>query len=165
MKAKKIALYGLLTALALILSYVESLLPLSFTVPGIKMGLPNVAILFALYKLDFKSACIISLIRVVLTSTLFSNGFSLVYSAAGAVLSLTVMYLLRRSGKFSVAAVSAAGGVAHNVGQIIVAIFVLETGALIYYLPVLCISGIVTGLLIGLVSALLIKRVDLKRVR
>lgn len=162
MNTKKIALCGLLTALAMILSYIEAVLPLSFTVPGVKIGLPNIAILFVIYKVDFREACVISLIRVVLTSILFGNAFSLLYSVAGAVLSLLVMYLLRKSGKFGISAVSVAGGVAHNVGQIIVAIFTLETGSLIYYLPVLCISGIAAGLLVGLVSALLIKRVKLK---
>lgn len=162
MKTRKTAVYGLLVALAMILSYVESLLPLSFAVPGVKMGLPNILVLFALYKMGFRDACIISLVRVLLSSILFGNVFSLVYSAAGAVLSLGVMYLMRRCGKFSTAGVSVAGGVAHNVGQIIVAIFVLETGGLIYYLPALCVSGIGAGLLVGLVSALLIKRVDLK---
>jgi heptaprenyl diphosphate synthase len=162
MKAKKLAVYGLLVALAMILSYVEALIPLSFAVPGIKMGLPNIVVLFALYKIGFREAATISLVRVMLSSILFGNMFTLVYSASGAVLSLLVMYLLRRSGKFSTAAVSVAGGVAHNVGQIIVAIFVLETAGLIYYLPALCVSGVVAGLLIGFVSALLIKRVDLK---
>lgn len=162
MNTKKIALCGLLTALAMILSYIEAVLPLSFTVPGVKIGLPNIAILFVIYKVGFREACVISLIRVVLTSILFGNAFSLLYSVAGAVLSLLVMYLLRKSGKFGISAVSVAGGVAHNVGQIIVAIFTLETGSLIYYLPVLCISGIAAGLLVGLVSALLIKRVKLK---
>lgn len=162
MKTRKIALCGLLTALAMILSYVEAMLPLSFTVPGIKMGLPNIAILFVIYKLGFRYACIVSLIRVVLTSILFGNAFSLLYSVAGAVLSLAVMYLLRKSGKFGVTAVSVTGGVAHNVGQIIVAIFALETGSLIYYLPILCVSGIGAGLAVGLVSALLIKRVNVK---
>ena len=163
MNTRKIALCGLLTALAMILSYVEAILPLSFTVPGVKMGLPNIAILFIIYKIGFREACIVSLVRVVLTSILFGNAFSLLYSIAGAVLSLLVMYLLRRSGKFGITSVSVAGGVAHNVGQIIVAIFALETGSLIYYLPVLCVSGTAAGLLIGLVSALLIKRVTLKK--
>lgn len=158
MKNSKIAAYGLLTALAMILSYIETLVPLSFAVPGIKMGLPNIAVLFALYRLGFKDAAAISLLRVFLSSLLFGNLFSLVYSAAGAVLSLFVMLFLKKSGKFSVTGVSVAGGVAHNAGQIIVAVFVLETAGLAYYLPVLCISGTVAGICIGLVSGLLIKR-------
>lgn len=161
MKTKNLALYGLLTALALVLSYLESLLPLSFAVPGVKMGLPNIAVLFALYRLGGKGACAISLARVLLASVLFGNMFSLAYSAAGAALSLLVMLLLKKSGKFGVAAVSVTGGVAHNAGQIIVAIFVLETRGLIWYLPPLCVSGIAAGLLVGLASALLIRRADI----
>ena len=161
MKTERLALYGLLTSLALILSYLESLLPLSFAVPGVKLGLPNIAVLFALYRLGGRGACTISLVRVLLASILFGNLFSLAYGAAGASLSLLVMLLLKKSGKFSVAAVSVAGGVAHNAGQIIVAIFVLETRGLIYYLPPLCVSGIAAGLLVGLAAALLIKRADI----
>lgn len=161
MKTKKIALYGLLTTLALILSYLESLLPLSFAVPGVKLGLPNIAVLFALYRLGGRGACAISLVRVLLVSVLFGNMFSLAYGASGAVLSLLVMLLLKKSGKFSVAAVSVAGGVAHNAGQIIVAVFVLETRGLIYYLPPLCVSGVAAGLLVGLAAALLIRRTDI----
>ncbi len=161
MKTERLALYGLLTSLALILSYLESLLPLSFAVPGVKLGLPNIAVLFALYRLGGRGACTISLVRVLLASILFGNLFSLAYGAAGASLSLLVMLLLKKSGKFSVAAVSVAGGVAHNAGQIIVAIFVLETRGLIYYLPPLCVSGVAAGLLIGLSAALLIKRADI----
>ena len=141
MKTERLALYGLLTSLALILSYLESLLPL--------------------YRLGGRGACTISLVRVLLASILFGNLFSLAYGAAGASLSLLVMLLLKKSGKFSVAAVSVAGGVAHNAGQIIVAIFVLETRGLIYYLPPLCVSGVAAGLLIGLSAALLIKRADI----
>lgn len=161
MKTKNTALYGLLTALALVLSYLESLLPLSFAVPGVKLGLPNIAVLFALYRLGGKGACAISLVRVLLVSVLFGNMFSLAYSAAGAALSLLVMLLLRKSGKFGVTAVSVAGGVAHNIGQITVAVFVLETRGLMWYFPPLCVSGIAAGLLVGLASALLIKRTDL----
>ena len=152
MKTKRLALYGLLTSLALILSYLESLMPLSFTVPGVKLGLPNIAVLFALYRLGGRGACTISLVRVLLVSIL-----------AGAALSLAVMLILKGSRKFSVAAVSVAGGVAHNAGQIIVAVFVLETRGLIYYLPPLCVSGVAAGLLVGLAAALLIKRVDIGR--
>ena len=164
MKAKRLALCGLLTALALVLSYLESLVPLgslSFFVPGVKLGLPNLAILFALYRLGFKEAAVISLVRVLLVSLLFGNVFSLAYSAAGAALALAVMGLLRRSGKFGTAGVSVAGAVAHNVGQIRVAMAVLETGAIAAYLPVLLLTGTAAGVAIGLVSAVLIGRIKL----
>ena len=162
MRTKKVAIYGLCIALALVLSYVEALVPLSVSVPGVKLGLANIAVIFALYKISLRDACVISLLRAVLVAMLFGNAFSLVYSLAGAVLSLAVMALLRKTGVFSVTGVSVAGGVAHNVGQIIVAVFVLETGRLVYYLPVLCISGVAAGVCIGLASALIIKRVDIK---
>ena len=163
MKAKNVALYGLLIALALVLSYLESLVPLSFAVPGIKMGLPNIVVVFALYRLRWRDAAVISLVRVLLVSVLFGNVFSLAYSAAGAVLSLLVMLLLKSTGKFSETGVSVAGAVAHNAGQILVAVFVLETGRLVYYLPVLCISGTIAGICIGLVSALLVKRIRFEK--
>ncbi len=162
MKANKVALYGLLTALAMILSYIEHLVPMSFAVPGVKLGLPNIAIVFALYKLSFKDAAIISLLRVFLSAILFGNMFSLAYSLIGAVLSLLVMALLKGSRKFSPTGVSVAGGLAHNMGQIAVAVFVLETSRLVYYLPVLCLSGTVAGVCIGLAAALLIKRLKIK---
>ena len=160
MTTKRIARYGLLIALALILSYVESLLPVFVAVPGVKMGLPNIVIMFALYSLGVKDAAIISLIRVVLAGALFGSVFSMLYSAAGAVLSLAVMAVLLKTKRFSPVGVSVAGGVAHNAGQIIVAILVTETAQLIYYLPVLCISGIAAGILIGVVSGIIINRLQ-----
>lgn len=163
MKARKVALYGVLIALALVLSYLESLVPLSFAVPGIKMGLPNIVIVFALYSLGFKDAAIISLLRVVLVSILFGNVMSMAYSLAGAVLSLLVMLLLFKSGKFGTAGVSVAGAVAHNAGQILTAMLLLETAQISYYLPVLCISGTVAGICIGLISAVLLKRIKPKK--
>ena len=158
MKSSKVAQYGLITALALVLSYLESLLP-PLGVPGVKLGLPNLAVVFALYRLSWRDACVISLVRVALVALLFGNGASLAYSAAGAVLSLAVMGLLWKTGKFSSVGVSVAGGVAHNAGQILVAMAMLETSRLAWYLPVLWISGTVAGVLIGVVSGVLVKRV------
>ena len=158
MKASKVAQYGLLTALALVLSYVESLLP-SLGVPGVKLGLPNLAVVFALYRLGFKDACVISLVRVVLVTLLFGNGAALAYSIAGAALSLALMGLLWKTGKFSSVGVSVAGGVAHNGGQILVAMALLETSRLAWYLPVLWVSGTGAGVLIGVVSGVLVERV------
>lgn len=158
MKASKVAQYGLITALALVLSWLESLLP-PLGVPGVKLGLPNLAIVFALYRLGWIDACVISLVRVVLVTLLFGNGASLAYSAAGAALSLAAMGLLNKTGKFSSVGVSVAGGVAHNAGQILVAMALLETSRLAWYLPVLWVSGTVAGVLIGVVSGELVKRV------
>ena len=158
MNASKVAQYGLLIALALALSWLESLLP-PLGVPGMKLGLPNLAIVFALYRLGVQDACVISLVRVVLAALLFGNGAALAYSAAGAVLSLAVMGLLKQIDRFSPVGVSVAGGVAHNAGQILVAMALLETARLAWYLPVLWISGTVAGVLIGIVSGELVKRV------
>ncbi len=158
MKASKVARYGLLVALALVLSYAESLIP-PVGVPGVKLGLPNLAVVFALYRLGAVDAWVISLIRVGLAALLFGNGVSLAYSITGAALSLLVMCLLKRTGKFSETGVSVAGGVSHNIGQILVAVILLGTTRLAWYLPVLCVSGTVAGILIGIVSALLVKRV------
>ena len=158
MKSSKVAQYGLITALALVLSYLESLLP-PLGVPGVKLGLPNLAIVFALYRLSFRDACVISLVRVALAALLFGNGASLAYSAAGAVLSLAVMGLLKKAGRFSSVGVSVAGGVAHNAGQILVAMAMLETARLAWYLPVLWISGVIAGVVVGAVSGELVRRV------
>lgn len=158
MDASKVARYGLLTALALVLSWVESLLP-PLWVPGVKLGLPNLAIVFALYRLGLKDACAISLARVVLVTLLFGNGAALAYSVAGAALSLSLMGPLKKTGKFSCVGVSVAGGVAHNAGQILVAMALLETARLAWYLPVLWVSGTVAGVLIGIVSGVLVERV------
>lgn len=158
MKASKIAQYGLLTALALVLSYLESLIP-PLWVPGVKLGLPNLAVVFALYRLGWKDACAISLARVVLVTLLFGNGAALAYSIAGAALSLALMGVLKRTGKFSPVGVSVAGGVAHNAGQILVAMALLETSRLAWYLPVLWVSGTIAGVLIGIVSGVLVERV------
>ena len=158
MRASKVAQYGLITALVLVLSYLESLLP-PLGVPGVKLGLPNLAIVFALYRLSWKDACAISLARVALATLLFGNGAALAYSVAGAALSLTVMGLLKKTGKFSSVGVSVAGGVAHNAGQILVAMALLETSRLAWYLPVLWVSGTVAGVLIGIVSGVMVKRV------
>ncbi|MBE6997981.1 MAG: Gx transporter family protein [Ruminococcaceae bacterium] len=159
MKTKTVALTGLLIALALILSYLESLVPLSFAVPGIKLGLPNLVIVFALYRLRPATAAAISLLRVALVALLFGSVLSLAYSAAGAVLSYCVMLLLRRTGRFGCTGVSVAGAVAHNLGQIAAAAVLLQTASLTWYLPVLCLSGTVAGVCIGLLAALLVKRI------
>ena len=161
MKTKKITLYAFLTALALILSYLESLVPMSFAVPGIKMGLPNIVIVFALYKLGFRPALCISLVRVLLVSILFGNVMSMAYSIAGAVLSLAVMAALRKCRKFSAVGVSVAGALGHNVGQVACAMLLLETGGLAYYLVPLCISGAVAGIIIGIAGGIVVNRVKI----
>lgn len=149
---------GLTIALAMIMSYIEALVPLSFAVPGIKMGLANIVIIFVLYKIGTKEAILVSLIRVILVSLLFSNVMAMAYSIAGAVLSLSIMWLLKKTDKFSVIGVSIAGGIMHNVGQIIMAVILLGTEQIALYLPVLIITGTATGVVIGIVSGLVINR-------
>ena len=149
---------GLTVALAMIMSYIEALVPISFAVPGIKMGLANIVIIFVLYKIGTKEAILVSLIRVILVSLLFSNVMAMAYSIAGAVLSLSVMWLLKKTDKFSFVGVSIAGGMMHNVGQIIMAVILLGTEQIALYLPVLIITGTVTGVVIGIVSGLVINR-------
>lgn len=157
-KTKRLVLLAMLTAVAMILSYVESLLP-SVGIPGVKMGLANIAVIFALFRFGWKEATALSLVRVVLVSLLFGSVGAMLYSLAGAVLSLAVMALLRRIDRFSTVGISVAGGVAHNAGQILMAMLILQTKQLLGYLPVLAVSGIAGGVLTGLVAALLIRRI------
>lgn len=157
-KTKRLVLLAMLTAVAMILSYVESLLP-SVGIPGVKMGLANIAVIFALFRFGWKEAAALSLVRVVLVSLLFGSVGAMLYSLAGAVLSLAVMALLRRIDRFSTVGISVAGGVAHNAGQILMAMLILQTKQLLGYLPVLAVSGIAGGVLTGLAAALLICRI------
>ena len=157
-KTKRLVLLSMLTAVAMILSYVESLLP-SVGIPGVKMGLANIAVTFALFRFGWKEAAALSLVRVVLVSLLFGSIGAMLYSLAGAVLSLAVMALLRRTDRFSTVGVSVAGGVAHNAGQILMAMLILQTRQLLGYLPVLAVAGIGGGILTGLAAALLIRRI------
>ncbi len=157
-ETKRFVLLAMLTAVAMILSYVESLLP-SVGIPGVKMGLANIAVIFALFRFGWKEAAALSLVRVVLVSLLFGSVGAMLYSLAGAVLSLAVMALLRRIDRFSTVGVSVAGGVAHNAGQILMAMLILQTKQLFGYLPVLAVSGIAGGVLTGLAAALLIRRI------
>lgn len=158
MKTRKVAFLGLCIALSMILSYVESLIPPLVAVPGVKVGLPNLVIIFMLYKVSVKETVAVSIIRVVLVSILFGNVLSMVYSLAGAALSLLGMILMKKW--FSKIAVSVAGGVLHNIGQIITAIIVMETSQIIFYLPVLLISGTIAGVLIGVGASLIVKRLE-----
>ncbi len=160
MKARKVAFLGLSIALAMILSFVESQIPVFTAVPGMKVGLPNLVMVFLLYRVGWKETVVVSLIRVVLVALLFGNLQSLIFSIAGAVLSLTGMILLQKTKLFSPITVSVVGGILHNVGQIIAACLWTRTAQIAYYLPVLFISGICAGVVIGLVSGLLLKRLD-----
>ena len=158
-RTKKIAFIGITASLAMLLSYVEFLLPPIFvSVPGIKMGLPNVVILYVLYALDFRYALLVSLVRICLSSLLFGNTMTFAYSIAGAMLSLLIMLILKKTDKLSVIGVSVAGGVSHNIGQILVAMLLLDTPQIAFYLIILAITGTVSGIFIGLCGAILTKR-------
>ena len=159
-KNRKLALYGLLTALALILSYVEAQLPAFFAVPGMKLGLTNIVVLLALYCMGAESALSVNFVRIVLVSILFGNGVSFWYSLAGGLLSGVVMIALKKCGRLSLLAVSTAGGIAHNVGQILAAVVLLRTAALGWYLLVLWFTGLVSGVVIGMLSGGLCRRLE-----
>ena len=154
----KVAYFGVFTTLALIFSYVETLIPIQFGIPGVKLGLANLIIVIALYRMKLSEAYLLSIVRVLLAGFIFGNYFSIIYNLAGGLLSLTVMALLRKKGGFSVIGVSIAGGVFHNIGQLIIASVIVETFSVMYYVPVLLIAGLVTGLLIGIASDGMLKR-------
>ena len=155
--AKRIAYMGMLTALAFVFSYIEFLLPINLGVPGIKLGLANLVVIVALYTMSVRAACTLSFVRIVLTGLTFGNLASMIYSLAGGILSLAAMILAKRRNAFSVTGVSVLGGVFHNIGQIIAAILVLETSGLLYYLPVLVVSGTIAGALIGILASVIIR--------
>lgn len=157
-KVKKLAVMGLCAAIALILSYVEVVLPPIFAaVPGIKIGLANICVIFALYRFGVLDAAVISLVRLIIVAVLFGNPMTFIYSLAGAALSLAVMAILKRFDFMSGVGVSVAGGVMHNVGQVIIAMLLLRTAEIGYYMVVLTFTGIVSGIFVGLCGGLLIK--------
>ena len=149
--ASTIAKLGLLTAVAIVLGYFEHLLPVS-GIPGVKLGLANTVLLYALYLLDVPSAILLMFLKVGVSGLLFGGPAAMLYSFAGGVLSLVVMIFARKLPGFSVVGVSVLGAVAHNVGQMLVAVFVVETRAILAYLPILLIAAAVTGTLTGLIA-------------
>ena len=154
----RVAYFGVFTALALIFSYVETLIPVNLGIPGVKLGLANLIIVVALYKMRLSEAYLLSVVRVLLAGFIFGNYFSIIYSLAGGLLSLTVMALLKKWGGFSLQGISIAGGVFHNIGQLIVAAVVVETFSVTFYFPVLLVAGLLTGLVIGIVAEMMLKR-------
>ena len=161
---RKLTSLALTVSFALILSFVESRIPAFTAIPGVKVGLANIAVIFTLYKFGIKEAIAVSAVRVLLVSMLFGSPVSMIYSISGAVLSLCVMFLLKKLTPVSTVVVSVSGGVMHNIGQICAASIVLGTNVVIYYLPFLLLSGTIAGIVVGVASALLIKKVDLKKI-
>lgn len=163
-RIKRLTFLGLSATVALLLSYVEFLLPPLFVaVPGIKLGLPNIIIIFLLYRLGMRSAVTVSMIRLLISSMLFGSAMTFAYSLAGAILSLLVMEILRKTDLFSMPVVSIAGGVSHNLGQILVAMLLLNTPQIVYYMLVLAITGTISGCFIGLCGSLMVKRIPIDR--
>ncbi|MBR6391369.1 MAG: Gx transporter family protein [Lachnospiraceae bacterium] len=155
-RTANIAYMGLCLALALILSYVESLIPFNFGIPGIKLGLANLCVVILLYICGYREALTVDLLRVILAGFLFGNLSMIMYSLAGAAVSFICMALVHKTGRFGPMGVSLSGGVTHNIGQLIVAVFVLGTMRIVYYVPALIISGALTGALLGIITALVL---------
>lgn len=157
--ARNVATSAVLAALALIFSYIEVLIPFQPGLPGVKLGLANLVVIVCLYRMNAKYALTINIIRVIVAGLLFTGLWGLVYSLAGSLLSFAVMYLLKKTNLFSVIGVSMAGGVAHNLGQLLIAAFAVSTASLLYYFPILIVSGMVAGLIIGIADYILIRRI------
>lgn len=160
MKSKKIATYGLLVALAFILSYIESLFPIPLPIPGIKVGLANLVVLAALYTLGVKEAFVLSLVRIVLVGFTFGNLSTMMFSLGGGFLSWLLMVLAKRSKQLGLVGVSVIGGLSHNIGQIAVAMVVIENIYVLGYLPILLVFGALTGTIIGILGSLIVKRLN-----
>ena len=158
-RTRRIAVSAMFAALALIFSYIEAILPLSTGIPGVKLGIANLVVILALYNMNFRYAMGINVIRILVAGLLFNGLFGALYSLAGGVVSLTVMWLVKRTGLFSMTGVSMAGGVAHNMGQLLVASALVSNLKMFVYLPVLMFSGIAAGILIGITASVINERV------
>ena len=156
--AEMVARGALLSSLALLFSYVEAMIPFVPQIPGIKLGLANIVVIIALYRYSARTALVVNLVRIFLAGFLFSGVFGILYSAAGALLSLLVMTLLKKSGRFHLVSISMAGGVFHNVGQLIVASLLVGTSGILSYLPVLWFVGMGMGSLVGVLDSLILTR-------
>ena len=160
--AKKVSLYGILVSLAFIASYIEVLIPFNFHIPGMKLGLANIAVLVALYTGGAKAGITVSIIRIILVGLTFGNPYSAIYGLSGGVLSLAVMIFLKRTDFFGMMGVSMAGGVAHNIGQLLCAMILLKLSAVFTYLSYLILVGTVTGALIGIIDEEVLKRLKIR---
>ena len=162
--AKKVSLYGILVSLAFIASYIEVLIPFNFHIPGMKLGLANIAVLIALYTGGTKAGITVSIIRIILVGLTFGNPYSAIYGLSGGVMSLAVMIALKKTDFFGVMGVSMAGGVAHNLGQLLCAMILLKLPAVFTYLSYLMLVGTVTGALIGIIDEEVLKRLPLRKI-
>ncbi|MFV0362061.1 MAG: Gx transporter family protein [Suipraeoptans sp.] len=157
--SRKIAFCSMLVAISMIFSYVEVIIPINFGIPGVKLGLANIVIVIGLYIMDVKEVFLITMMRVLLVGMLFGNGISVIYSLTGAVFSFAGMALLKKNTNISMTLLSVAGGVLHNLGQLIIAFWIIRSSIIFYYFGVLTVSGVVTGLIIGTVSKRILKLV------
>ena len=160
--ARKVAYLGVFTALGLVLGWLESLLPVVPFAPGIKIGLANIVGLLILYRFGWKEAVCVNMLRIGLSSILFGNISIFLYSLAGMGLSLLGMILLKKTDEFSVVGVSVAGGVLHNIGQLVAAAVLMNNGVILYYLPILVIAGVIAGVLTGVAGAFLHKHLPME---
>lgn len=156
--AHTIATAAMMTVLALIFSYIEAIIPFNFGIPGVKLGIANLVILTSLYILGFRYTLTINVLRIMIAGLLFNGFFGAMYSLAGGVLSLIVMYLIKKTGLFSTIGISMAGGVAHNLGQLIIAALIISNIKMFYYFPVLLFSGMISGIFIGILTHMILKK-------
>lgn len=156
MNTRKNVILALLTTTAMMLSYIESLIPFFLGVPGMKLGLANLAVVFCIYQFGLKEAALLNFMRIVLSGLLFGNMFSILFSLSGAAVSFVAMVICKKL-RFSIYGVSISGGVFHNIGQLLVAVFIVQNVSISIYGPFLLISGLITGALIGYISKLLLK--------
>lgn len=156
--SKRIALSGILATLALIFSYVEAILPFNFGIPGIKLGLANLVVVITLYELDARYAIAVNLVRVIIAGLLFSGLYGMLFSLAGCAASYLIMLLLYKTQRFSIIGVSMGGGVAHTIGQLMIAVLLVSNIRLSYYFPILLFSGLISGIIVGIGAYILINR-------
>ena len=158
-KTQKLAFLGLFAALAILMAYIEAILPIQLGIPGVKLGIPNIVIIFVLYVWNAKNAFAISLVRILVIGLLFGNLYSILFSLAGALVSFFLMLLLKKC-KFSRLTVSIVGGVSHNVAQLFVASMVVKVYSVLYFLPIMIGAGILAGTAIGILSSLMVKKLQ-----
>lgn len=163
-KIKKIVSYGIFISLALVASYIETFITIPLGIPGAKVGLANGVTIVMLCLVGWKEASILSIFRVVLAGILFGNLFAITYSLSGAILSLIFMIAFKKM-KFNLVTVSIIGGVTHNLGQLVFAFFVVENGRVFLYFPVLVLLGSIAGACIGILSSILVKRLNQLEIR
>ena len=157
----KVAYFGVFLALTLIFGYIETLIPVNFGVPGIKLGLANLMLVIVIYKWNLKSGILLGISKVLLSNALFGNLSSMLFGLAGMFCSILLMGILKHRKRFGVVVISMIGGIAHNIGQIFMAALVLRTISIISYMPVLMIAGMITGICIGVLANSIIKRIKL----